>query len=384
MKQGKGWGMGPGQQQEVWQRWRGGQSLRQIGAAVGRDSGSVHSFISWRGGIEPVHRKRAARHLSAAEREEISRGLVLGRSMRSIARALSRPASTVSREVSRNGGIGAYRATAADKWAYKRAARPKTCRLATNRRLRAAVVAKLRQDWAPQQVAGWLSREHANEPQMQISHETIYRSLFVQAKATLKKELTAHLRSQRTVRRTMRVQPDGRGQIVGAVSIRQRPACVEDRAVPGHWEGDLIVGANQSYVVTLVERHSRFVMLAKLGGKDSTTVVNALIGRARKLPRSLMRTLTWDRGAELAQHARFTVATDVQVYFCDPRSPWQRGTNENTNGLLRQYLKKNEDLSKRSQAELNAIAHKLNGRPRMTLGFETPAQRLAASVALTG
>lgn len=367
----------------LWLRYKDGQSLREIGAAIGRDSGTVHWHIKQRGGIQPRARVRSERHLSLAEREEISRGLVAGRSLRSIALELGRPACTISREVQRNGGMQAYRAAAADQCAWARAARPKTWRLASNERLRLEVTRKLEMDWAPQQIAGWLAREYENQPQMQVSHETIYRSLFVQAKSTLKKELLAHLRSKRQMRRTMALKDYKQGQIVGAVSIHERPPCVEDRAVPGHWEGDLIIGAKNSQIATLVERHSRYVMLAKLGGKDSQTVVDALIERVKKLPDNLMTTLTWDRGTELAQHARFTVATDVQVYFCDPRSPWQRGTNENTNGLLRYYLERKDDLSVYTQEQLDEIAMKLNTRPRETLGFETPAERLAVSVATT-
>lgn len=373
-------GLAPEQVGELWDRWRDGQSLREIGAAIGRDSGTVHWHIKQRGGIRPCPRVRSAAHLSLAEREEISRGLVAGLSLRSIARDLNRPASTISREVGRNGGAKAYRAVAAEQSAWARGSRPKTWRLASNEPLRQAVEQKLREDWAPQQIAGWLKREYDNQPQMQVSHETIYRSLFVQAKSTLKAELLAKLRSKRQVRRTMTLKDCKRGQIVGAVSISERPACVEDRAVPGHWEGDLIAGAKNSYVATLVERHTRYVMLAKLGGKDSKTVVDALIERVQALPDNLMLTLTWDRGTELAQHARFTVATDVQVYFCDPRSPWQRGTNENTNGLLRYYLKRTDDLSVYTQEQLDEIARKLNTRPRQTLGFETPVERLATAL----
>jgi IS30 family transposase len=377
-------GLAPEQVAEMWRRWKDGQSLREIGAAIGRDSGTVHWHIKLRGGLPPRPRVRSERHLSLADREEISRGLVAGRSLRSIARELARPASTISREVHRNGGPQAYRAVAAEQCAWTKAKRPKTWRLASNEPLREAVTQKLQEDWAPQQIAGWLGREYENQPNMQVSHETIYRSLFVQAKSTLKKELLAHLRSKRQLRRTMVLKDYKQGQIVGAVSIRERPACVEDRAVPGHWEGDLIIGANNSQIATLVERHSRYVMLAKLGGKDSRTVVDALIERVKKLPSNLMQTLTWDRGTELAQHARFTVATDVQVYFCDPRSPWQRGTNENTNGLLRYYLRRTDDLSQYTQEQLDEIARKLNTRPRETLGFESPAERLDANVAMTG
>ena len=384
MSKKKDWGLEPEQKAEMWRRWKAGESLREIGAAIERDSGTVHWHIKQRGGIAPSPPVRSQRHLSLAEREEISRGLVAGRSLRSIALQLDRPVCTVSREVQRNGGRQAYRAVAADQCAWANAARPKTWRLASNVPLREVVSQKLQEHWAPQQIAGWLKREYENQPHMQVTHETIYRSLFVQAKSTLKKELLAHLRSKRQVRRTKSLKDYKQGQIVGAVSIRERPACVEDRAVPGHWEGDLIVGAKGSHIATLVERHSRYVMLAKLGGKDSQTVVDALIERVKQLPTNLMQTLTWDRGTELAQHARFTVATDVQVYFCDPRSPWQRGTNENTNGLLRYYLPRTEDLSVYTQEQLDEIARRLNTRPRQTLGFEMPVERLASSIALIG
>ena len=384
MSRNKDWGLEPEQKAEMWRRWKAGESLREIGAAIGRDSGTVHWHIKQRGGIAPLPPVRARRHLSLTEREEISRGLVAGLSLRSIALQLGRPACTISREVQRNGGRQAYRAASAEKCAWIRAARPKTWRLASNGSLREAVSEKLKTHWAPQQIAGWLKREYDNQPHMHVSHETIYRSLFVQAKSTLKKELLAQLRSKRQVRRTQTLKDYKQGQIVGAVSIRERPACVEDRAVPGHWEGDLIVGAKGSHIATLVERHSRYVMLAKLGGKDSRTVVDALIERVKELPSNLMQTLTWDRGTEMAQHARFSVATDVQVYFCDPRSPWQRGTNENTNGLLRYYLKRTDDLSVYTQEQLDEIARKLNTRPRETLGFRKPIEKLAVSVALTG
>ncbi len=373
-------GLAAEQISEMWRRWKAGESLREIGAAIGRDSGTVHWHIKQRGGIAPMARVRAQRHLSLAEREEISRGLVAGLSLRCIALQLGRPASTISREVQRNGGQQAYRAVAADQCAWTRAARPRTWLLSSNGPLREVVSQQLKAEWAPQQIAGWLKREYDNQPHMQVSHETIYRSLFVQAKSSLKRELLAQLRSKRQVRRTQSLKDYKQGQIVGAVSIRERPASVEDRAVPGHWEGDLIAGANGSHVATLVERHSRYVMLAKLGGKDSQTVVDALIERVKELPNNLMQTLTWDRGTELAQHARFTVATDVKVYFCDPRSPWQRGTNENTNGLLRYYLPRTADLSVYSQEQLDAIAHRLNTRPRQTLEFEMPVQRLAKAL----
>jgi transposase, IS30 family len=371
------------QRAELWSRWKQGQSYQEIAKALSRASGTVHWTVRYYGGIAPRERERAARQLTLAEREEISRALAAGWPLREIGRHLKRSASTISREVARNGGVRAYRAAEAEQAAWDRAKRPKAWLFERNEPLRELVSSQLQQRWSPQQIAAWLKREHHNRPDMQVSHETIYRSLFVQAKATLKKELTEHLRRRRRVRRTLKRVDNKRGQIVGAVSIRERPAQAEDRAIPGHWEGDLIVGARNSYVATLVERRSRYVMLLKLGGKDSTTVVDALIALANKLPTDLMRTLTWDRGTELAQHARFTVASDVQVYFCDPRSPWQKGTNENTNGLLRQYLKRSDDLSIYSQDDLDEIARQLNTRPRMTLDWRTPAETLNETVATT-
>lgn len=370
---------------ELWRRWKAGESTHEIAAAVGCDSGTVSWHVRYYGGIEPPARTRSKGQLTLAEREEISRGLAAGRSMRQIAAGLDRAPSTIAREIKRNGGVEPYRAESAEQAAWARARRPKRCLLQSNEPLRELVTQRLQQNWSPQQIAQWL-RSH-NAANMQVSHETIYRSLFVQAKATLKQELTQHLRSGKRTRRTLKRVDNKRGQILGAVSISQRPPEAADRAIPGHWEGDLIVGANNTYVATLVERRSRYVMLAKLGGKDSTTVVDALIELVQRLPQDMMRTLTWDRGTELAQHARFTVASDVQVYFCDPRSPWQRGTNENTNGLLRQYLPKTTDLSVYSQEQLDAIARQLNTRPRETLGWRFPVDVLNETingVALTG
>ena len=303
-----------------------------------------------------------------------------------MARLLGRSASTVSRELKRNGGYDRYRATLADETAWVRARRPKRCKLAAHPQLRAAVAGKLRLSWSPEQIAGWLTRVRPDDESYRVSHETIYRSLFVQARGVLKKELLGHLRSKRTIRRSQRLDPkaDRRGQIKDIVSIRERPAAVEDRAVPGHWEGDLLVGSKNSYIATLVERHTRYVMLAKVSNKDTQTVISALIKQAKKLPNELYKSLTWDRGKELADHRRFTLATDIDVYFCDPQSPWQRGSNENTNGLLRQYFPKGTDLSRYSQAHLNTVARQLNERPRETLQFETPAQRFNACVASIG
>jgi IS30 family transposase len=323
--------------------------------------------------------------LSRTEREEISRGIAAGDSMRTIAAALERAPSTVSREIARHGGRDTYRADAADRAAWTYARRPKPCRLATNRQLQRTVVKKLRRQWSPEQISGWLKEEYPDALDMQISHETIYRSLFIQARGVLKKELLGHLRTRRTLRRSRHatLRKQSRGQIVDAISISERPAEIEDRAIPGHWEGDLIAGIHHSYIATLVERNSRFVMLIKVDDKSSPAVVKALIKQVRHLPKELRRSLTWDRGLEMARHKEFSVATDVDVYFCDPRSPWQRGTNENTNRLLRQYLPKQSDLSEHSQTELNKIALRLNQRPRKTLNYRCPADKLSEFVALT-
>ena len=374
------------EKQELWDRWQRGESLRAIGRAFGKPSSSIYSQLAPSGGIRPAPRRRSRLALTLAEREAISRGIVAGRSLRWMARLLGRSPSTVSREVLRNGGYDRYRAAAADARAWERALRPKRCKLANSPGLRQAVARKLRLNWSPEQIAGWLKRGHPEDGACQVSHETIYRSLFVQARGVLKKELLGHLRSKRTIRRSKQAtqKGGGHGQIKDIVSIRERPASVEDRAVPGHWEGDLLSGSKNSYVATLVERHTRYVMLAKVANKDTETVVSALIKQARKLPAELYKSLTWDRGKELADHRRFSLATDIDVYFCDPQSPWQRGSNENTNGLLRQYFPKGTDLSVYSQAHLNKVARQLNERPRKTLGFETPAERFNACVAATG
>ena len=371
------------QRAEIWDRWKRGESVNEIGRAFDRFHSSAWRILSEAGGIRPVARKRARLALTLSEREEISRGLVAGLSIRSIAKSLDRAASTISREINRNGGRRRYRATKADNRAWDQALRPKLCKLVRNGRLRQSVIVKLKRFWSPQQIAGWLKREHADNEAMRVSHEAIYRSLYVQARGALKKELIQYLRSQRQMRRSRyaKQKSDKRGQIKDAVPISERPASVEGRAVPGHWEGDLICGPNQSFIATLVERHSRYVMLAKVKNNHTATVVNALIKQSRKLPDELYKSLTWDRGHELADHKRFTMETNIDVYFCDPRSPWQRGSNENTNRLLRQYLPKGTDLSKHSQAKLNKIARELNERPRKTLDFETPAERLNACVA---
>jgi IS30 family transposase len=366
------------QKAELWERWKRGQCVADIARALGRRNKSgVYRILAQDGGIARLARRRAAGALRLEEREEISRGIAAGRSIRRIARDLGRSPSTVSREIRRNGGGQTYRASWADRRAWDRALRPKPCRLAHHAPLRWRVAQKLTLQWSPAQIAGWLKQRFPTDPDMQLSHETIYRSLFIQTRGVLKKELTAHLRTARQMRQVKGgTTKSGLGQIVDAVSIRERPAEAEDRAVPGHWEGDLLSGANNTHIATLVERHSRFTMLLKVPNKNTATVVDALARHIGKLPQELRRSLTWDRGKEMAAHKRFTVATNVRVYFCDPRSPWQRGTNENTNGLLRQYFPKGTDLSSFSQAYLNRIALRLNQRPRKTLGFETPADKL--------
>lgn len=370
----------------MWERWKAGWTLHQIALLFDRSHGSVRGILLRTGGIRPPERHRSRSALTLAEREEISRSVVRGESIRSIAARLDRAPSTVSRELKRNGGQENYRAAQADSDAWSRSLRPKLCKLAENRALARTVALKLRMLWSPEQIAGWLKHTYPGDESLHVSHETIYRSLFIQARGALKKELLEHLRRTRGMRRSRHhTQKTAiHGQIIDAVSISERPASVEDRAVPGHWEGDLVFGSGNSQIATLVERQTRYVMLVKLEGKDSQTVVNALIKSARKLPQELYKSLTWDRGTEMHGHKNFTMATDIQVYFCDPQSPWQRGSNENTNGLLRQYMPKGMDISGFSQLQLNAIARQLNERPRKTLGFKTPAEMFSESVALTG
>jgi IS30 family transposase len=385
MTQGRRVRLSAVQRTELWSRWKAGQSLHEIGRAFGKSQVSIHFILSQHGGIVPAARQRSPLTLTLAEREDISRGIASGWSIRDIAKGLQRAVSTVSREVARHGGRPQYRAAQADQQAWELALRPKPCLLAIHAELRTTVASKLILDWSPEQISGWLKIQYPEDESMHVSHETIYRSLFMQARGVLKKELIRHLRSQRRIRRSRhsRVGGQSRGQIVDAISIRERPAEIEDRAIPGHWEGDLLGGTNNSHIATLVERHSRFAILVKVPSKDTAVVVAALSRHVRKLPASLRRSLTWDRGLEMAQHKSFTVATNVKVYFCDPQSPWQRGTNENTNGLLRQYFPKRTDLSGYTQAQLDKVALRLNQRPRKTLGFETPESRLRASVALT-
>src|SRR5271163_2941906 len=386
MRQGKRFGLSAIEKSDLWRRWKAGQSLHEIGRAFGKSHSSIRCVVSLHGGFVPAVRRRSLLALTLPEREDISRGIASGSSMRKIAQLLERAASTVSREVRRHGGRPEYRASEADQQAWDSALRPKRCLLAIHAKLRRLVASKLLLEWSPEQISGWLKIQYPADESMRVSHETIYRSLFIQARGALKKELLGHLRSKRCIRRSQHAGVSGqsRGQIVDAISIRERPAEIEDRAVPGHWEGDLLSGSRNSHIVTLVERHSRFTTLLKVPSKDTAVVVAALTRHARRLPAALRRSLTWDRGLEMAKHKTFTMATDVKVYFCDPQSPWQRGSNENTNGLLRQYFPRGTDLSGYTQAELDEVALRLNQRPRKTLGFQTPASKLQQSVASTG
>ena len=369
----------------MWDRWQKGESLHSIGRLFNRGHSSISPVFLETGGIRPPRRTRSRLALSQTEREEISRGIAIQLSMRKIAVLLSRSPSTISREINRNGGYDHYRAVQAEQEAWRRAKRPKLCKLISNKQLSQIVAKKLRRQWSPQQIAGWLKRAYSGDEDYQVSHETIYRTLYIQTRGALKKELQQCLRTKRIMRRSKHssLKRQGLGQIPNAIPISKRPASVEDRAIPGHWEGDLIQGTDNTFIATLVERHSRYVMLAKLDNKNTETVVAALIKQSKKLPKELYKSLTWDRGSELSAHQSFTVATDIQVYFCDPGSPWQRGSNENTNRLLRQYFPKGTNLGVHTQSKLSAVARQLNERPRKTLEYETPAQRFNARVAST-
>lgn len=362
----------------IWEKWGSGSPMIQIARAIEKPPATVFSYLRYHGGIAPRIRTRALISLSFEEREEISRELANGQSIRSIAVLLGRSPSTISREVNRNGGIARYRAAIADKTAWKRAKRPKQCALAKNSRLKGLVTRKLSEDWSPEQISGWLELTYPDNESLRVSHETIYKSLFIQTRGLFRKEMRNHLRTKRKFRHSNSHKVASRGRIVDGVSISERPASIEDRAVPGHWEGDLISGSKNSHIATVVERKTRFTVLVKVDGKDTKTVVSALSEQMDKLPDLLKQSLTWDRGTELASHQKFSMATNMDVYFCDPRSPWQRGTNENTNGLLRQYFPKGRCLSGCSQSDLDQVAAKLNNRPRKTLGFQTPVEKLDA------
>jgi IS30 family transposase len=371
-------GMSFEEKAELWRRWKQGESLSDIARALKKGGGSIFGVLRLCGGIAPAVHHRSRHALTHEEREEISRGIAAGHSLHTIATDIRRAPSTVSREIARNGGASRYRAGEADERSWDRARRPKKCLLATNRKLRLLVASKLQLQWSPQQIAGWLKTQFPSDDDLHISHETIYRTLFVQARGALKKELQRHLRSGRVMRhaRTATRKGQTRYQIVDAVSIRERPPEIEDRSVPGHWEGDLLCGARNSHIATLVERKSRFTVLVKVAGKDAPTVAKAMSREIHKLPSALRKSVTLDRGPEFAAHKKFSGASHLKVYFCDPKSPWQRGTNENTNRLLRQYFPDGTDLSVFSQAHLNRIALRLNQRPRKTLQYRTPASKL--------
>ena len=372
--------------EEVWDRWENGESLNSIARSLERGHSAVQGMLSRSGGIRPAPRCRSRLALAMAEREEISRGIAAGDSMREIAKRLGRAPSTISREVRRNGGRRHYRANQADEAAWQRAHRPKICKLAQNPVAARLVAGKLKKRWSPRQIAGWLKRTYPDDESFQVSHETIYLTLYIQARGALKKELIRYLRRSRAMRRSRHhtQKTADHGRITDAVSISERPPSAEDRAVPGHWEGDLLCGSNNSQIATLVERHTRYCLLVRVPSKDTETVISALIRQAHKLPRELYKSLTWDRGKEMADHKRFSLATDIDVYFCDPQQPWQRGSNENTNGLLRQYFPKGMDLSNVHQNRLNAVARELNERPRETLNFYSPAEKFSECVASTG
>ena len=371
-------GFSPQQQTEIWSRWRKGESLSDIGRAIGKQAGSIFHVITFYGGISPLPRRRSKRVLTLEEREEISRGLASKLSIRQIAIKIDRAPSTISREIRNHGGTKRYRACQADEQAWIQARRPKPCHLAQNPVLKNVVIDKLALNWSPEQISGWLKQMYPNDPTMNISSETIYKSLYIQTRGLLKKELCQHLRTRRLMRtpKNTRKNRGLRGQIIDGVSIRERPPEIEDRAIPGHWEGDLIAGSKNTHIATLVKRYSRFTILVKVQSKDTHTVVNALSGKIKSLPELLRLSLTWDRGMELAYHKKLSLATDLKIYFCDPRSPWQRGTNENTNCLLRQYFPKKTDLSIYSQKYLDQVALELNQRPRKTLAFYAPIDKL--------
>jgi IS30 family transposase len=366
----------------IWDRRSQGVGMRTVARELGRAHGSVRSMVESYGGVRPRPQIRSSRHLSLEEREEISRGMAAGESLRSIARRLGRSASTVSREVARNGGGSRYRAHRADQAALRRARRPKACKLAANPTLALMIEEKLGLWWSPQQVSGWLKESYPESPEMWVSHETIYLTLFVQGRGALKHELTQCLRTRRAIRRpAKKLAPTGKGQIRNPVMISERPAEADDRAVPGHWEGDLLMGRRKTAIGTLVERWSRYVMLFRMADGNTAESVRAGLAEViQRLPDHLWQSLTWDQGKEMAEHAQFTVDTGIQIYFCDPKSPWQRGSNENTNGLLRQYFPKTTDMAALTQDQLDQAAYSLNSRPRQTLGWMTPSQKLAKAL----
>ena len=360
----------------IWHLWKAGDPMANISKVLSKPPATIFSYLQYHGGIRPRLRSRSLNSLTIRERETITRGLASGDSIRAIARQLERSPSTVCREVNNNGGSSKYRAIDADNAAWKRGKRPKQCLLSINRQLRDLIASKISDDWSPEQISGWLRRHHPNDEKMRVSHETIYKSLFIETRNIFHKKLRKHLRTKRKFRQAKAHKVGSRGRIIGGVSIHDRPADIESRATLGHWEGDLIVGSNNSHIATVVERSTRFTMLVQVDSKKTSDVVGSLSKQLSQLPEVFKKTLTWDRGTELAAHAELTVATGMDVYFCDPSSPWQRGTNENTNGLLRQYFPKGTSLKGYSQYYLDSIASKLNDRPRKTLKYHTPHDML--------
>lgn len=359
----------------IWRLWQQGHPMSEIARTIDKPPATVYSYLLYHGGIAPRKKLRRANCLTLEERESISRALASECSIRSVAREQNRSPSTISREITRNGGAVKYRASIAEQAFLKRTKRPKSFSLAVRPDLRCLVEKKLASNWSPEQIAGWSkSRQTSADKEMYVSHETIYKSLFIQTRALFRAELKKHLRTKRMFRHAKSHKAGTRGQILDAISIRDRPAEIEDRAIPGHWEGDLIVGANNSAIATVVERQSRFTVLCKCEGRTAPSVVSSLTEHMKKLPNQVLKSLTLDRGQEFSAHKLFSVATDMDVYFCDPRSPWQRGTNENTNALLRQYFPKGSGMARYSQSELDNIAAELNARPRKTLKFKTPAE----------
>ena len=372
------------EKKKVWRLWRSGKTLSEIGLTVDRHAGSIFGVLKPNGGISPVQRKRRDSFLTLQDRESISRGLASGDSVRGIARLILKSPSTVSREINRNGGSVKYRAIAADKHALKKALRPKEYKLRKSRPISRLVEAKLLDDWSPEQISGWLKRTHKKSPEMQVSHETIYKTLFIPCREVFDMEALTHLRSKRKLRHGKRSTKKGiyKG-IIDAKTIHERPSEIEGRTTLGHWEGDLVSGSNNSHIVTLVDRKSRYTVVVQVNGKDTKNVVDAFIRKFNTFPTNLKKSLTWDRGMELADHKRFTNDTNTDVYFCDPGSPWQRGTNENTNRLLRQYFPKKTELRGFDQDYLDKVADKLNTRPRRVLTFLTPSDIIKRHVALT-
>ena len=376
----KGHALSEATKDAIWELRAKGLSDREIGRQVGLPRGSVSNHLARTGGIRPRARRRPERCLGLEEREEISRAIAGGESARSIARNLGRSHTTIAREINRCGGRHRYRAHAAEREAWRRSQRPRATKLELCGELRRIIQEQLEDDCSPEQIAGWLRLAYPDNEAMQVSHETIYRALYVQARGSLKRELTGHLRRGRSRRyaRSQSSKGQGQGKLTEMVMISERPPEVEDRAVPGHWEGDLLMGGRTSAIATLVERSTRYCQLVALpDGNGALEVCEALKESIATLPAQLRRSLTWDQGHEMAEHRRFSVESGVDVYFCDPQSPWQRGSNENTNGLLRQYFPKGESLAGVTQARLDEVAAKLNRRPRKTLGFRTPAEKLA-------